>query len=209
MQYGVVLTVECALSSATGQPAVLNVNSTFESGITPWIPRFSTISQSAAWSQEDSYSLKVTPDGVSVRGYAESENIPVLPGQSYVAAGYVNMTSSWTGGFSFSVNWFNAGGTYISTSSNDNFSMPSGVSSQSNLFTAPANAYYATLVPTMNGTPPASQMCYGPTSPPTSGRSRRIGGSPATCRYGSPVRQRSSWTTGMLGSPRATWPART
>ena len=160
MQYGVVLTVECALSSATGQPAVLNVNSTFESGITPWIPRFSTISQSAAWSQEDSYSLKVTPDGVSVRGYAESENIPVLPGQSYVAAGYVNMTSSWTGGFSFSVNWFNAGGTYISTSSNDNFSMPSGVSSQSNLFTAPANAYYATLVPTMNGTPPASQVFY-------------------------------------------------
>src|SRR6266704_2302177 len=103
MQYGVVLTVECALSSATGQPAVLNVNSTFESGITPWIPRFSTISQSAVWSQDDSY---------------------------------------------------------ISTSSNDNFSMPSGVSSQSNLFTAPANAYYATLVPTMNGTPPASQVFY-------------------------------------------------
>jgi hypothetical protein len=96
---------------------------------------------------------------VSVLAYAESEDIPVIAGQSYTAAGVVNSSSSWAGGFSFSVNWFTAGGSYISTSS-ASFALASGVQSRSNSFTAPATAAIATLVPTLGGTPPSSQIIW-------------------------------------------------
>jgi hypothetical protein len=157
--YGVTLTVEAALSAATGQGAVLNANSTFEAGLASWTPHNSTIAQSSAWAQQGMYSMQITPDGVSVLAYAESEDIPVIAGQSYTAAGVVNSSSSWAGGFSFSVNWFTAGGSYISTSS-ASFALASGVQSRSNSFTAPATAAIATLVPTLGGTPPSSQIIW-------------------------------------------------
>jgi hypothetical protein len=159
LPYGPVLTVEAALSAATGQGAVLNANSTFETGLANWTPHNSTIAQSSAWAQQGMYSMQITPDGVSVLAYAESEDIPVIAGQSYTAAGVVNSSSSWAGGFSFSVNWFTAGGSYISTSS-ASFALASGVQSRSNSFTAPATAAIATLVPTLGGTPPSSQIIW-------------------------------------------------
>jgi hypothetical protein len=159
LPYGPVLTVEAALSAATGQGAVLNANSTFEAGLASWTPHNSTIAQSSAWAQQGMYSMQITPDGVSVLAYAESEDIPVIAGQSYTAAGVVNSSSSWAGGFSFSVNWFTAGGSYISTSS-ASFALASGVQSRSNSFTAPATAAIATLVPTLGGTPPSSQIIW-------------------------------------------------
>jgi hypothetical protein len=158
--YGVTLTVEAALSAATGQAAVLNSNPTFEAGISPWVPRNSTIAQSSAWAQQGTYSLQITPDGVSLLAYAESEAIPVIAGQRYTAAGVVNSSGVWSGGFSFSVNWFTSpGGTYISTSS-ASFALTTGVQSRSNSFTAPAGATVATLVPTLGGTPPSSQVIW-------------------------------------------------
>jgi hypothetical protein len=158
--YGVTLTVEAALSAATGQAAVLNSNSTFEAGISPWVPRNSTIAQSSAWAQQGTYSMQITPDGVSLLAYAESEAIPVIAGQRYTAAGVVNSSGVWSGGFSFSVNWFaSPGGAYISTSS-ASFALTTGVQSRSNSFTAPAGATVATLVPTLGGTPPSSQVIW-------------------------------------------------
>jgi hypothetical protein len=112
-----VLTVEAALSAATGQAAVLNVELDVRDGMSPWVPHGSTIAQSSTWAQQGMYSMQITPDGVSALAYAESEDIPVIAGQSYTAAGVVNSSSSWAGGFSFSVNWFTAAGGYISTSS--------------------------------------------------------------------------------------------
>lgn len=159
LPYGPVLTVEAALSAATGQSAVLNRNSTFETGTSPWVPHGSTIAQSATWAQQGTYSMQITPDGVSVLAYAESEDIPVIPGQQYTAAGVINSSSSWSGGFSFSVNWFTSAGSYISTSS-ASFALTSGVQSRSNSFTAPATAGIATLVPTLGGTPPSSQIIW-------------------------------------------------
>lgn len=157
--YGVTLTVEAALSAATGQPAILNANSTFETGVTPWVPHNSTISQSSTWSQLGTYSMKIVPDGVSVLAYAESEDIPVIAGQRYTAAGVVNSTGAWSGGFSFSVNWFTAAGVYLTTSSSS-FALTTGEQSRSTTFTAPATAAIATLVPTQGGTPPSSQIIY-------------------------------------------------
>jgi hypothetical protein len=157
--YGVTLTVEAALSAATGQPAVLNSNPSFETGISPWVPHGSTIAQSSTWAQQGSYSMQITPDGVSALAYAESEDIPVIPGQQYTAAGVVNSTGAWAGGFSFSVNWFTSAGAYISTSSSS-FALMTGVQSRSTTFTAPATAAIATLVPTQGGTPPASQVIW-------------------------------------------------
>src|SRR4051812_42566880 len=98
LPYGPVLTVEAALSAATGQGAVLSANSTFEAGLANWTPHGSTIAQSSAWAQQGMYSMQITPDGVSVLAYAESEDIPVIAGQSYTAAGVVNSSSSWAGG---------------------------------------------------------------------------------------------------------------
>ena len=103
--------------------------------------------------------MKIIPDGVSVLAYAESEDIPVIGGQPYSAAGVVNSTGAWSGGFSFSVNWFTSGGAYITTSS-ASFALTTGVQSRSNTFTAPATAAIATLVPTLGGTPPSSQIIY-------------------------------------------------
>jgi hypothetical protein len=160
LPYGPVLTVEAALSAATGQAAVLNSNPTFEAGISPWVPRNSTIAQSSAWAQQGTYSMQITPDGVSLLAYAESEAIPVIAGQRYTAAGVVNSSGVWSGGFSFSVNWFaSPGGAYISTSS-ASFALTTGVQSRSNSFTAPVGATVATLVPTLGGTPPSSQVIW-------------------------------------------------
>jgi len=159
LPYGVILTVEAALSAATNQPAVLNANSTFETGVGGWTPHGSTISQSLTFAQQGTYSMRIVPDGVSVLAYAESEDIPVIGGQQYTAAGVVNSTSAWSGGFSFSVNWFTAAGAYISTSS-ASFALTTGVQSRSNTFTAPLTAAIGTLVPTLGGTPPSSQIIY-------------------------------------------------
>jgi hypothetical protein len=157
LPYGPVLTVEAALSAATGQPAILNANSTFETGLAPWVAGQGTIARTSVWAQDGAYSMQITPDGVSAIAYARSELMPVIAGQPYVSSGVVNSTSAWAGGFSFSVNWYDSTSTYMSTSSAIS-ALTSGVQSRAATFTAPAGAIYGALVPTISGTPPGSQM---------------------------------------------------
>jgi len=138
----------------------LNANNTFESGLSPWVPTGGTATQSSVQKHSGSFAARLVPSGVATQVFLQSELIPVVAGSTYTADSWVWFTSAVTTNYSTSINWFDASGTYITTSSAV-ISVPATTWTQvTNTFTAPANAMFATLVPTLTGTPAAAQIWY-------------------------------------------------
>jgi hypothetical protein len=141
---------------------LLNSNPDFETGISPWGNQVGcTFAQSNTRAQNGSFSALMTPDGVTASIHAESEQEPVTVGQSYQVSGWVWPTATITGNIGLSVNWYNASHTLISTTTNT----VSATAGQWNFltatsYTAPAGAAYAAIVPTIGGTPAASNLVW-------------------------------------------------
>lgn len=146
-----------AVVSGTG--ATLNTNPDFETNTTGWTPVGGTLVRSNTQAKVGSWSGQLTPDGVTATVYYYSANQPVTAGTVYRASGWIWCAAARS--INLSINWFNSGGSYLSTSSvNNNVSAATWTWFDGNL-TAPASAAFASLLPTMGSTPPASHVLYG------------------------------------------------
>jgi len=166
-----VTTVVCAttpdqrllgLCEATRTLLQRNQNSGFETGIPPWTVQNAAVAQSTAHVKEGVYAAQITPNGASAQCSITSEQtLPCQPGQAITVAGQFWFTAAVTSAnFSLSVSWYTQAGAPISTS-NVFTTMPTATYTPVvNTFTAPAGAYQYALVPTLQGTPAASQVWY-------------------------------------------------
>lgn len=91
----------------------------------------------------------------------ESDKTPVTSGRLYRASGWVWAESAFPAGVGFSVNWYDAGGGYLSTSSNF-FVPPVGAWQYADgFFPAPAGAAQAGILLDTGGTPGAGLNIWG------------------------------------------------
>lgn len=139
---------------------VLNSNSTFESGVSPWTVGGGTLAQSSTQTHSGSFSGKVTPDGVSANVDIISEMVPVTAGVPCVATAWVWFTSGVTNNYSTSIAWYDSAGVFISTASVFMSVSATTWTQVVGTFTAPANASFAAIVPLLQGTPAAAQVWY-------------------------------------------------
>ena len=151
-----------AVPPSPGTP--LNANPTFSAGVTPWTAHNSaTIAQSSTQAFQGTYSLKITPDGMTANPGALSEAINVIPLATYMASAWVYFPAGWGGGNGGQVviNWFDAFGQYISSSSGVQTPLTAATWTQVSVTaTAPANAATVQIVPQLTGTPSASVVSY-------------------------------------------------
>lgn len=136
----------------------LNSNPTFETALTPWtgngaaVARVNTVAQSGSWS------MQITPNGVASSPRAESETFAVTGGLSYKAEGWLRCVTSRM--VSLNVNWYDSSGVYITTSFNSQAVTANTWTQFSGTFSAPVNAAFGQLAPTVPSTPPASDILY-------------------------------------------------
>ena len=135
-------------------------NPGFESGTSPWTATNCALAQSSTQLHGGTFSGRVTPNGSSASGFIESEKIAVTPGALVSVSAWVWFTNAVTTNYSTSVRWYNASNTLLSTSSATVSVSATTWTQVSNSFTAPANAAWATITPTLSGTPAAGQVWY-------------------------------------------------
>lgn len=133
---------------------VYNANTGFETDTSSWTSFGGTLTRDTTQHHDGVASGKFVPDGVTAIVGISSDQIPVQNGHIYRARGWLRLSVSGTA--NLNVNWFDAHGTYISTSSG-----PAAVTANTwtffqNDFTAPTGAVTAQLVPTLTGTPASS-----------------------------------------------------
>ncbi|WP_372672967.1 carbohydrate binding domain-containing protein [Amycolatopsis kentuckyensis] len=135
-------------------------NPTFEPGLSPWTASgTSSFTLSSTQKHSGSFAGRLVPDGVSANVGPASELIPVVGGMQVSVSVWVWVTTA-TSNFACAVNWFDAAGVYITTSSSFP-AVPAATWTQvKNVYTAPANAASAQLVPVLVGTPSAAQVWY-------------------------------------------------
>jgi len=137
-------------------------NCAFETGVANWTlsPAEGAIAPSATQKHSGAQSMRVTPTGTSATVGPVSDKIAVVPGEKVTATTWVWVTAAVTGDYSSAVNWYNASGTYLSTSSTA-VSVPATTwTPVLQTYVAPAGAAFAALVPLLSGTPAASQVFY-------------------------------------------------
>jgi hypothetical protein len=135
--------------------APLNQNSDFETGVAPWTAQNgATLTQSSAWSPTGQFSALLTPNGSTAAPGMLCENIPVTPGVSYTASGWLYSPQGWAAGVTVSVAWHAAGGSLISTTASTTTVLTAG---QPVMLTAtgraPDGAAYGVMVIAAAGTP--------------------------------------------------------
>lgn len=138
----------------------LNSNTLTTASVSPWTATGGAITASAA-QVHNGYadSGLLTPDGVTAIVYAQSELISVTAGIAYTISSWLYMTTTYAN-VSMSVNWFDGNQVYMSTSSNVQTIGSATWTLFQNQYVAPVGAAYATLVPTLGGTPPAVNPLY-------------------------------------------------
>lgn len=138
----------------------LNSNTLTTASTSPWTATGGTITATTAQTHNGySDSGLLTPDGVTSIVYTQSELISVLPGVAYTASSWLYMTTTYSN-VSVSVNWFDTNQVYMSTSSNTQTIGSATWTLFQNQYVAPVGAAYATLVPTLGGTPSAGNPLY-------------------------------------------------
>lgn len=143
--------------------AQLNANATFEAGLAPWTTGSGgALSQSPTQPYKGTYSAKLVPDGVSSQAFAQSELIPCAASAQITAQAwlYCPLAVGGAQSVSLSVNWFDSGQNYLSTSTNSMSLAAAIYTPVYNTYTSPANASFCQLVPVIGGTPSASQILY-------------------------------------------------
>lgn len=147
---------------ATRTQMARNANQGFETGIAPWTVQNAAMVQSAARVKEGLRAAQITPDGISAQCSITSEQtLPCQPGQAIIVAGQFWFTAAVAAAnFSLSVAWYTQTGAPVSTS-NVFTTMPAAAYTPvTNTLTAPAGAYRYAIVPTLQGTPAASQIWF-------------------------------------------------
>ena len=148
----------------------LNANMSFQAGLAPWTSYHgTTLAQSSAFAfasglnAQASYSMKITPDGVTANPGAQGELVAVNPNYPYSASAWFYVPAGWasTGAQTF-VNWYTSGQAYISTSSVTAAVIPAAAWTQVSItnLTPPAGAAYAQVYVRLVGTPSSSTVFY-------------------------------------------------
>lgn len=147
-----------AVPPSLGTP--LNANPYFETAVTPWTGRDNAaIVQSATQAFQGTKAMRITPDGSTANPGAQSETIAVIPGATYAG-------SAWTfipAGFNANVciNWFDAFGQAVSTSSGPTVSVAANTWTKVTVTAAaPASAATAQFIPQLVGTPSTATVSY-------------------------------------------------
>lgn len=131
-------------------------NSGFETGTTAgWSGFGGTFTIDGTVSHTGLYCGKLVPDGVTALPRISTDLVPVNPGTTYRAMGWLRYTASTT--INLNVNWYDASSAFISTSSNALAVTANTWTLLSADFTPPAGATQAQVVPTIPGTPASSQ----------------------------------------------------
>lgn len=139
----------------------LNQNTSFESGTSPWTPFGSTITQSNAQAYVGSYSLLLTPDGVTLTPYAESEHISIPSGGNYTASSWIYYTGSYgINTVLVAMNWYDTNKEYISTSMNATYISVGQWVFLSIQASTPPKAKYVTIIVGEGNTPSSSSTAY-------------------------------------------------
>ncbi|MFD3310058.1 phage distal tail protein [Streptomyces sp. NPDC058694] len=137
----------------------LNSNPTFETTIAPWIAQDGAVlARVNTQAQTGSWSAQITPPGGTPGPRMESEQIPATAGVSYRAKGYMRCVAARD--LALNVNWFNAGGGYMTTAVNQIAVAANTWTLFSAGFVAPAGAAFGQLAPTIPGTPPGSAVTF-------------------------------------------------
>lgn len=131
----------------------------FESGVTGWTPNSATFVSSSAQAKTGTKSGLLTVTGTPSQAYARSAQQAVVPGEQYYAEQWTYMPVAGTA--SCSIDWLDSLGAYISTSSSGQtahaattweYRIATG--------TAPANAAFMVVGPTLGGSPATGLQLY-------------------------------------------------
>lgn len=141
-------------------PGLLSANPCFLTDVSNWSPTGGTAARSTAVVYPGQIaSMLLTPNGVSTQCFAESNKVPVVAGQQYKAQGWLYSPVGHTAGFS--INWFDSGHNYLSTTSGGAVSIGTNTwTFVSTTGTAPAGAAYGDAIPVQGSTPPSSALLY-------------------------------------------------
>jgi hypothetical protein len=135
-----------------------NSNPTFESALSPWTGNGATVARVNTVAQSGSWSAQITPNGVASSPRMESETFPLTEGLSYKAEGWLRCVTARS--VSLNVNWYNAAGSYLTTSFNSQAVAANTWTFFSGTFTAPAGAAFGQLACTVPSTPPAGDILF-------------------------------------------------
>ncbi|TDB88362.1 hypothetical protein E1264_11820 [Actinomadura sp. KC216] len=142
----------------------LNANPFFSADLSGWTPfQASIVRSTAVVYPRGVASMRITPDGVSSAGAgvsALSAAGTVTPGGQYTGQMWAHVPGG-TLGVQIVVNWHNAAGTFLSSSTSAAATPAAGVWTYlEGTFTAPASAARASILAWHFGTPPASKVWY-------------------------------------------------
>lgn len=143
-----------------GVPGPLNVNWDFEEDGGWAAFGGGVFTRSQDWAHRGTWSALLTT-GAAAGPRIESDKVAVTEGRLYRASGWVLAVDAFPAGVGFSVNWYDAGGGYLSTSSNF-FVPPVGAEQYADgFFPAPAGAAQAGILLDTAGTPGAGLRLRG------------------------------------------------
>lgn len=148
---------------AEAHGAVLNTNPTFEEDLDGWTGSGATLARVATPEPavapfSGQWSMQITPDGVAEFPNAGSDMIPVTAGTQYNLSGWLLCETSRN--VALNINWFDAGGVYLDTDSNDQTVTADTWTFFTLTATAPVGAAFANLAPTVPDFPPATDVAY-------------------------------------------------
>lgn len=145
---------------AVASQATLNANPTFETDTAGWTATSGTLTRSADQARYGAASgLLTTTAGADPR--VEADPVPVTPGDSYRASGWLYAPAALPTGAGVNINWFDGGGGYLSTSANSSVPATGAWVAYDAEFTAPVGAATGVVLFSVGGTPGAGLELYG------------------------------------------------
>jgi hypothetical protein len=145
-----------------GATSLGTVPYTFEAGVTGFTVTGGTFEQSATVARAGTYSGKLTVTGTPTSAYVRppvADSPEIVPGGRYTVAFWAYSVDGHSS-LSAAVDWLDAGGSYLSTSS-VSASIAAGVwEYRSYSATAPVGAAKAVFGPTLGSSPPTSEVLY-------------------------------------------------
>jgi hypothetical protein len=141
---------------ATG--SALNSNTSFETNTAGWTGIGGTLTRTTAQFHSGVASGTITPDGVTATVRIDSANVAVTGGATYRAQGWVRCAVARS--ISLNINWYDSGSNYITTGTGTISVAATTWTFIATDMIAPSNAAFGNIIPTMTGTPPATNVLW-------------------------------------------------
>lgn len=140
------------ISNITSAP--INLNTDFEAGVANWTAIGGTLTQDLLFIKNGLASAKLVPDGVTATVRMDSDQQAVTGSTAYQATGWLACATART--VQLNINWYDAAHVFISTSTLAVAVTAATFTFMTNIALAPSNAAYASVIPTLTGTPTAA-----------------------------------------------------